>query len=522
VQKREIRETKKIIVSYLPAVFSGIILVLCFPTMDLFYLAWIALIPFLISLYDKSPRQAFRAGLLFGIPYFFGTQYWIYHSVSHYGNVHFVISIAIVFLLSVYLSLYTGFFGLLFSITIRATRFPALFASPVFWVGLEFLRSYAFTGFPWSSIGYTQYKFLHMIQIADITGVYGVSFLVLVVNGAVADLYFMMRRTKDMPLFPLSCSVIGLSFLIPVIIATLVYGQWRLSQERSGETLRVSVVQGNIEQDKKWEPSYQATVVEIYRTLSLEAASVSPSLIVWPETAVPFFFGTDVRLTNELIEFQHQLNTYLLFGSVLVKSGQGRNRLLSNSAVLLDRTGNVSYIYDKIHLVPFGEYVPLKKILFFIDKLVLGIGDYIHGDQYYRAETSFGRFATLICYEIIFPGLVRKFYVKGGDFMVTITNDAWFGKTTGPYQHFSMAVFRAIENRKPVVRAANTGVSGFIDSNGKILSKTALFYRVVLTEDIKTDRTKTFYTRYGDLFSYICIVFSILLLADIIGKVRRQ
>ena len=513
---------KKLIKFYLPALISGILLVLSFPTIDLFGLAWIALVPFLISIYDKNPKQAFTAGLVLGIPYFFGTQYWIYHSVSHYGNVPFAVSIAIVLLLSLYLSLYTGTFALLSSMTIRATRFPALFVAPVFWVALEFLRSYLFTGFPWSSIGYTQYKFLPVIQIADISGIYGISFLVLAVNGAVTDIYLIRRRIRDMPLFPLSRTVIGLSLLILVTIITFIYGHWRLSQERAGIPLRASIIQGNIEQDKKWEPTYQVAVIEIYQKLSLDATSSSPSIIIWPETAVPFYFGTDKEYTEQLVSFQNQLNTYLLFGSVLFKSKKGGKQLYSNSAVLLDRGGNVSYVYDKIHLVPFGEYVPLKRIFFFIDKLVVGIGDYIHGNHYYRAETPFGRFATLICYEIIFPGLVRKFYLRGGDFIVNITNDAWFGRTTGPYQHFGMAVFRAVENRKPVVRAANTGVSGFIDSNGRILSKTNLFQQVILTEDIKTDRTKTLYTKYGDLFSYFCIVISVLLLADIIGKTRRR
>jgi len=150
----------------------------------------------------------------------------------------------------------------------------------------------------------------------------------------------------------------------------------------------------------------------------------------------------------------------------------------------------------------------------------VGIGDYTSGDSYLRAMTPYGDFATLICYEIVFPGLVRKFYSSGGDFMVNITNDAWFGRTTGPYQHFSMAVFRAVENRKPVIRAANTGVSGFIDSSGRILSRTDLFQRAVLTEQVKTDPTRSFYSKFGDLFSYVCIIFSLVLLANIFGKSR--
>jgi apolipoprotein N-acyltransferase len=513
---------KTLLKLYGPAFISGILLVLCFPTINLFFLAWVALVPFLLSLYNKDAKQAFLSGLFLGIPYFFGTQYWIYHSINHYGGVPFIVSIAIVLLLCFYLSLYTGLFALLFSMNIRFSRFPAPFFAPLLWIALEFLRSYLFTGFPWSSIGYTQYKFLRIIQISDITGIYGISFLVVAVNDAITELFFIRRRIREMPLFPLSRTVIVLSILILFIITSFIYGQWRLSEKRPGVPLRASIIQGNIEQDKKWEPTYQAKVIEIYKQLSLKASFSSPCIIIWPETAVPFFYGTDKKYTEQLIDFQNQLNANLLFGSVLIKEKGEERSLFSNSAILLDTSGKVSYIYDKIHLVPFGEYIPLHKILFFVNKLVVGIGDYVQGDRYLKAQTTCGDFATLICYEIIFPGLVRKFYIKGGDFIVNITNDAWFGRTTGPYQHFSMAVFRAVENRKPLIRAANTGISGFIDSNGRILSKTNLFQQAVLTMDFKTDTTRSFYTKYGDLFSYLCIVFTILLLADIFGKARRS
>ena len=510
----------KYLTTFGPAFISGVLLVLCYPTIDLFLIAWIALIPFLLSLYDKCPKEAFKAGMVLGVPYFIGTLYWIYHSINRYGGVSLPSSIAIVILLCLYLSLYPGIFAFLFSVAIKKTKLPALLIAPVFWVVLEFLRSYLFTGFPWSSIGYTQYKFVTVIQIADITGIYGVSFLVVAFNGALADIFLIKRRTKDMPLFPLSQTVIGLAVLFLFMVSAVVYGQIRLREERPGKQLKVSILQGNIEQDKKWEPSYQDKVLEIYKDLSLNATSSSPSLIVWPETAVPFLFKSDRKYTEELIAFEKQLNAYLLFGSVMIKGKATERYLLSNSAVLLDDNGTVSYIYDKVHLVPFGEYVPLRKVFFFIDKLVVGIGDYASGDSYLKAMTPYGDFATLICYEIVFPGLVRKFYSNSGDFMVNITNDAWFGKTTGPYQHFSIAVFRAVENRKPVIRAANTGISGFIDSSGRILSKTDLFQRAVLTGEVKTDATRSFYSKYGDLFSYIWIIFSVILLANIFGKSR--
>ena len=513
---------KTFIKLYSPACISGILLALSFPTPDFFPVAWIALIPFLLSLYDKKPGQSFYSGIALGLPYFFGTLYWIYHSINHYGGISFLTSIILVALLCLYLSLYTGAFAFLFSITIRNTKLPALLIAPAFWVVLEFLRSYVFSGFPWSSLGYSQYKFLAMIQIADITGVYGISFLVVAVNGAASDYFLTKRRIKDMPLFPLSQTAIWASALAICILLSVIYGLVRLGEERPGKQFKASIIQGNIEQDKKWEPAYQNEVIDIYKDLSLRASYEKPSLIVWPESSVPFIFGEDKVYTNDLLDLQSQLGSPLLFGSVLIKEKKKNPYLLSNSAVLLDETGKVAFTYDKIHMVPFGEYVPLRNILFFINKLVSGIGDYTPGNRYVRAHIQSGDFASLICYEMIFPGLVRKFYINGGDFMVNITNDAWFGKTTGPYQHFSMAVFRAVENRKPVIRAANTGVSGFIDSNGKIISKTGLFQRLTLTGEIKTDTTRSFYSKYGDLFTYIWIVFSVILLTNIFSKIRKS
>jgi apolipoprotein N-acyltransferase len=507
-------DLKKTLHAYGPAALSGGLLIFAFPAFDIFPLAWIALVPLLISLWDKKPKAAFISGLITGILYFFGTLYWIYHSITHYGQLPLPLSIGLVLLLSLYLSFYPGLFALLFSLKIRTSRLPTLLLAPVFWVTLEFIRSYAFTGFPWSSIGYSQYRFLYGIQFADITGIYGVSFLVLAVNGAVADLIIAKKRRAEMPLFPLTHTLVGYAVFFTLLFFVFGYGYWRIHQERPGSPLRASIIQGNIAQDRKWAPAYQEEVSGIYRELTAAASASSPSLVIWPETAVPFYFGYDTARSDELVAFQRQLNAYLLFGSVKVKTPPtgAKPALLTNSAILLDREGNVSYIYDKMHLVPFGEYVPLRSILFFVDKLVAGIGDYEPGDKLIKANTAVGSFAAFVCYEIIFPGLVRKFYSRDGDFIVTITNDAWFGKTAGPYQHFSMAVFRAIENRKPVLRAANTGISGSIDSNGRISLATPLFERRFETVDIRTDSSRSFYSRYGDIFSYLCIVALLFLL----------
>lgn len=503
----------------MPGIISGILVVLAFPLFDLGFLAWVSMVPLLLSLWGKDSDRAFKTGYVFGLVYFFGTLYWVYHSINHFGGISFIPSIAIVLVLCAYLSLYPAIFSFIFSLLINGTKLPASLIAPVFWLVLEYLRGYAFSGFPWAGLGYSQYRFLPMIQIADITGIYGVSFLVVAVNSAIVDVFLLRKRLRDMPLFPMAYSVSGIASVALLAAATLVYGVVRMGQVRQGEDITVSVVQGNIEQDRKWDPAFQREVLDTYYGLSREAARLSPRLIVWPETAIPFLFNADPGHAEELLRFQKEQGIYLLFGTVLVKDRSPGKNLLANSAVLLDQAGKSIYIYDKIHLVPFGEYVPFRNVLFFIDKMVAGIGDYVPGSSYLRAGTDVGSFGTLICYEIIFPGMVRKFYVKGGDFMVTITNDAWFGKTAGPYQHFNMAVFRAIENRKPVIRAANTGVSGFIDSNGRIRSSTPLFERGVLTDTIRTDRTMTFYTKYGDLFVFLCIVVAIVLLINI--RLRR-
>ncbi len=515
---------------YFPYFISGFLLVLSFPTLNLSFLAWIALVPFFYFIRGSNNiTSSFKSGLIMGTTFFFGTQYWIYHSINHYGKIPFIPSISIVLLLCVYQGIYSGIFGLLVRLSYRRIKIPLSLIAPALWVSLEYLRGILFTGFPWSLLGYSQFQFLPLIQVADITGIYGISFLIVYANALLAELFIQFfkskerklpdskRRTQDSKLIFLS-----LIFFIILITGSMIYGYKRIENIRKRDTITVSIVQGNIEQDKKWEPEYQDEVIKIYKKLSKDTLKNHPQLIVWPETALPFFFGGNTRHTDDLIRFQKTLNVFLLSGSVIVRDFKDNKYQLTNSAILLSPDGKNTYTYDKIHLVPFGEYVPLKKILFFIDKLVVGIGDFIHGDSLTIAKTPIGRFAALICYEIIFPELVRKFYTSGGDFIITITNDAWFGRTTGPYQHFAISVFRAIENRKPIVRAANTGISGFIESNGMIIQRTKLFERTTITQEIHKNSDITFYTMYGNVFTHGCNVLSLFVLLTLLKTIIPQ
>lgn len=500
---------------YLPAIISGILLGLSFPKADLSFLAWFSIVPLLVFLHDKDKKESFIAGFITGVFYFFITIYWIYHSINHYGSIHFVPSILLVFLLSCYLSLYVAVFSLLYSYQIKRTTIPSMVIAPFFWVTLEYIRSFLLTGFPWSSIGYSQYSFSTLIQVSDLIGVYGISFLVISINGAITDALLYKKRKTERPLMQVYPTFVSLSVICLIFISVFIYGIVKINSKIEGQRIKVAVIQGNIEQDKKWDHNFQSYVMNVYKSLTLDSLKYSPDMIIWPETALPFYFDYDKQLTDDLIGFQGQTNSYLLLGSMMIKPDRDNKKkvIYTNSAILFDKNAKISYIYDKIHLVPFGEYVPLRKVLFFINKLTYGIGDYTPGDIHLKAITPFGSFGTVICYEIIFPDLVRKFFVKdGANFLVNITNDAWFGTTSGPYQHFNMAIFRAIENRKPVVRVANTGISGYIDSKGKVVSSTELFKQTFAVYEIETNKTTTFYTKNGDLLIYFSFVITIILL----------
>jgi len=496
-------------------------LALAFPPLDFYSLAWVAIIPLLISLGGKELKASFFLGTLTGFVYFIGTIYWVFNSMYFYGGIPAVLSLLILIALCLYLGIYIGIFSMLFRYLSKRSRFPSLFIVPVLWVTLEVVRTYAFTGFPWSILGYSQYKFLALIQVADITGVYGISFFVAAVNGAIFDIVvYWPKKLNKMPLMDRWPMPVGLSVLTLFLAVSMFYGMWQLRADEIGKKIRASVIQGNFEQEMKWDIKFQRKIIDTYKRLTAKAASYSPSLIVWPETAVPFVFGnsaspSDASLTAELVDFQKTLGTHLLFGSVIAKDVKDDRYQLSNSAVLMSPDGKVLSEYDKIHLVPYGEYVPLRRVFPFIEKLVAGIGDFVPGKEYTVMDMQKAKVSPLICYEIIFPGMVRKFADKGANLFVTITNDAWFGRSSAPYQHFSMAVFRAIENRVPVLRAANTGISGFIDTRGRIKGKSDIFVESVLTGEVAIGSLKkSFYTKYGDLFAFLCIISCVLLIAN--------
>ncbi|MDH4028198.1 MAG: apolipoprotein N-acyltransferase, partial [Nitrospirota bacterium] len=357
---------------------SGVLLIPAFPPYDIYPLAWIALIPLLAALWKKNIKASFALGFLTGFIYFLGTVYWVFNSMYYHGSVPAVMSGLMLALLCGYLALYVGAFSVFFNIISEDTRIPSLVLVPVVWVSLELFRTYALSGFPWSVLGYSQYKLLPLIQIADMTGIYGVSFIVAALNGAMFDVaVWWPKKSREMPLLPRWPLIACLLVCLVVLAGVVLYGHAKLKEEESGKKIRVALVQGNIEQDKKWDVRFQKDVIDTYKRLSSDAAKDSPDLIVWPETALPFVLGHNKALSDEITLFQKGLDSHLLTGSVVAKSG-GQ---YANSAVLLSPGGAVMSVYDKMHLVPYGEYVPFRQFMPFIEKLVVAVGDFVPGKE---------------------------------------------------------------------------------------------------------------------------------------------
>ncbi len=497
---------------------SAVLLILSFPKSNLEFLAWFGFIPLFFALQNKSKGKAFLLSYLTGVIFWLGIIYWLIH-VTFIGMIVFVL----------YLALYFGLFGLIVSACLlpilrqaqdtspkdteqsRSATYYLLFI-PSLWVILEFIRSHLFTGFPWALLGYSQYLNLPVLQIADITGVWGVSFLVMMVNVAIIEITSSAIRGLRPRLKAVGILMIALLFL------TLSYGYFRLFQRPAMNTrhsILISVIQGNIPQELKWNKDSNDFIMDRYFSLTAQALKDKPDLIIWPEAALPVVLEDEPYYYERVKGFVKEINIPLLLGAVNL-----RDNLYYNSALLISEKGELLVRYDKLHLVPFGEYIPLRKILSFLETIV-PIGDFTRGKEYtvFNLPTPYSllptnEFSVLICFEDLFPDLSREFVKRGAVFLINITNDAWFKKTSSPYQHLCASVFRAVENRVFLVRSANTGVSGFIAPTGKIVSLVGdkfgnhIFVSGYKSHEISlSKRSLSFYTRYGNIFVIACLLF---------------
>ncbi|BBO92290.1 apolipoprotein N-acyltransferase [Desulfosarcina ovata] len=490
---------------------SGILLTAAFPKIGISLLAWFALVPLLAALRGLTPTAAFRTGMLAGLAHYLTLLYWVVFTMRVYGYLPWWQCVSLLVLLAAYLALFPGIFAMAL---VRCCHKPVhlILLAPVFWVALEYARTFLLTGFPWSLVGYSQFNRLPIIQIADMFGVYGISFLVLLVNAAIYLLLLfaagkawngvVLERRQVVRAAALALVLIGLSVL---------YGRHRIAAMDAAMAVapstRVAVIQGNIDQAVKWDPAFQIRTTKKYLDLTRSAVARQPDLVVWPETATPFYFKASPKLTGMVTDAVRQSGVPLLVGSPSVQRGTAGRPEYYNSAYLVAPDGSVAGRYDKVHLVPFGEYVPLKGLLSFVGKMVAQVGDFSAGEK--GRTLAWGpdhpKIGVQICFEIIFPGLCRSLVKNNAGLLVNLTNDAWFGRSSATYQHFSMAALRAVENRRSLVRAANTGISGVVDPVGRVVRRTDLFADAVIVDDVLVLSEKSFYTRMGDLLPLVCL-----------------
>lgn len=477
-------------------VSAGVALALAFPRTDWAGAAWVALAPILVLALGRAPRAALGWGWLAGFAFFLVLLRWLDFTLRVYSAVPWPLTWLPTMLLAAYLGLYPGLVaGAVAWIARRRGEGWALLAAPVLWVASEWVRGRLGGGFPWGTLGYSQYRQLTVIQIAELGGVWAVSLVLVAANAALAGCLVLGWRR----------ALVGVGLAALLTAATIGFGLWRLTEPGPPAEVTIALIQPSIEQPLKFDPDHAPRTLAIYEELTREAARAHPRLIVWPETAAPTALRHDPHLSTRLRALAGSAGVPLLVGSI--DTGEGPAPGLRNAAFLLTERGIVGR-YDKMQLVPFGEYVPLARVIGFVRGWGEFISELTPGSRAVVFPGPPAPFAVVICYEGIFPELVRRFVRGGARLVVNMTNDAWFGRTSGPLQHLAMYPFRAVEHRTAVVRAANTGVSAFILPTGRIVTRLGLFERGMLAERVPLRGRDTLYTRLGDWLAWVALGLS--------------
>ena len=491
------------------ACLSGILIIVSAPKLELTGCIWFAFVPLFFALREKTPRQAFWIGFVLGAIVSLGGAYWVVHTLQEFGHLSLWLAIPIFLIFCTFYNFHFAIF------TYILKRFPLslpfIFWIPILFTAIEYLFPQIFS---WH-LGAVLYKKLWLIQTAELTGVYGMTFLIVLVNTFIFELILWIKKETD--IFPKYACIITLTLML----FSSAYSYFQLSRYhellKNAPKIRAALIQTNIGNLEKLQASkgYSGAVRHTQATneqLVLKAAKTPGlDLIVLPETAVPGYFTTDYPANQtEIFELASKADIPLVFGGY-DKTDENPFRAY-NSIFLISPHFQVLGRYNKTHLLAFGEYLPLSQWFPAMKQWVPQISDFAHGTQpEVLSLTKELRFAPLICLEAIFPSFVRKFVKQGAQFIITVTNDSWFGDTSSPYQHRMLHVWRAIENRTPMLRVANTGITTFIDLTGKIRSETPLFQEKILIDEVGIIQNQTLYTKYGDVVAYVIIAMLILL-----------
>jgi apolipoprotein N-acyltransferase len=467
----------------------------------------------------RRVRRAFALGFLTAAVYFTGTLYWITGVMSVYGGLQTWVAILVNALMIATLALFPAMCAALVYTFVRTTGPYGLLAAPVAWVATELGRTYMpHIGFPWALLGYSQVTVLPIAQIASIFGVYGVSMLVAAVNAALAfSVVEPNGRRRFLPAAAMAAVLLGVGL----------WGNARLTRSeltQTGDPIKVGIVQGNVDQAIKWEAGHASSIFTDHLRLTKHALQAGAEFVMWPESSMPFFFEADRIETERMRTMARDAGVPILFGSdqILWREENGRRvrDKLYNAAFMVQPDGSTAGVYRKIHLVPFGEYVPFQKLLFFAAPLVEAVSDFSAGDTIQLLPVGTHRVSTAICYEIVYSNLVRRFVAAGSELLTTITNDAWFGASSAPYQHFAQASMRAIENGRYLARSANTGISGIVDPYGRVVDRSGIFQQAVIVGTVRFLTASTFYSRHGDVLAYASVVATLALLVLSVRRVQ--
>ena len=479
------------------------VMALAFPRTDWSLTPWAALVPLLALATIRLPRTAFLWGWASGTLFFAVLLRWLQFTFQVYSAIPWPLMYGPVLLLAAYCGVWTGAVAWAVSwLTARRSAALALALAPFLWVAAEWLRGHLFGGFPWGTLGYSQYLRVRVIQIAELAGVHGVSFVLVAVNAALAGCVVLRWRQ----------ALAGVGATAVLLAGTLAFGSVRLAEAPPATAAPITIIQPSIEQPLKWEPRHTQETLGIYFALLRRVADEHPALVVWPETAAPTILRNDPALVERFRATAANVGAPMLLGSIDVVNGRFRN-----TAFLITEAGIVGR-YDKIQLVPFGEFVPLSRVLGFVRSWAQFIAELEAGSRAVVFNGPPAPFGVVICYEGIFPDLFREFVRDGAVLMVNMTNDAWFGRTSGPEQHLAMYPFRAVEHRVSIVRAANTGVSAFITPTGVIVRRLHLFERGVMTESVPLRARRTLFTRLGDWLGLLSLAVTT---AAVAGTWRR-
>lgn len=513
------------LICFLCYLISFLLVFYSFPKYSLSFLAFFSLVPsLLIIIHCKTFLSFIKQISIFSLLVNFSLIYWIVPTFNMAG-IPFFISVIAAFLLAFYLSIYWNiFFIAVFLLKNNYFKLYNIIFLSCIWVLLEYARTYVFTGFPWNLLGYSQWNNLMIIQISDITSVYGVSFFIIFINiylTYMIDLFIFSKFFNTLTYFfcvfkkikisyfknsikkkDLYCSTI---FLFLLIVFVCSYGLYRLHffniNKYSKDRMKISVLQGNIDQYKKFDFQYFEYIRGTYKNLINLNKNVD--VFVWPETAYPFIFSKNINyfLNGVNVQSNHIIGSFYKFDNKLY-----------NAAIFLDCDLNVIDYYSKIHLVPFGEYFPFQQYLKKIFNNLDSLGGVNYGHNYTLFKLKNNLFSVNICFESLFPNLVRQFVIRGSNILFNISNDGWYLNTSAPYQHFSFNIFRAIENRRYLIRAANTGISAVVDPFGRIKIKTFIYHKSSFISELKGLDYLSFYSKYGDVFILICFVYVCFLL----------